>query len=39
MEAGDLLGGSGRIHREDDGVSGLGGCSGVVRRDEILAIF
>lgn len=28
MEAGDLLGGSGRIHREDDGVSGLGGSSG-----------
>lgn len=25
MEAGDLLGGSRRVHREDDAVSGLGG--------------
>lgn len=39
VEVGDLLGGSGRVHRQGEGDLGSGGNSGVVRRDRILAII
>lgn len=39
MAAGDLLGGSSRVHKEDDAGSGLGGSLGVVGRDGILVVF
>lgn len=39
MEVGDPLGGSGRVHRQDEGKLGPGGSSVVVRRDRILAVI